>query len=106
VSQPIFDRYGFTDKHRKPELLKNRDLQASDLDERLFRLIHFQIFPVVITYSAGNFVKLLNTYSNHLAAPRDVQQAFYGEIEELIYHRYNGKVDKYFSMSLTVAEKV
>ena len=42
VSQPIYDRYDFTDKHRKPELPKNKDLKADDLDERLFRLTNFK----------------------------------------------------------------
>jgi ubiquinone/menaquinone biosynthesis C-methylase UbiE len=106
VSQSIFDRYGFTDKHRKPELPKNKDLKADDLDEKLFRLINFKRFPVVITYSAKNFVQLLGTFSNHLAATKEVRHAFFKEIENLINDEFQGKIDKHFSMSLTVAEKL
>ena len=106
ASQAIYDKYDFTDKNKKPEFEKHTDLKPTELDERLFKLTCFQTFPVVITYSATQFVKLLNTYSNHLAAPQHVQQAFYGEIESLINNRFQGKVDKHFSMSLTVAEKL
>jgi len=106
VSQPIYDRYDFTDKHRKPELPKAKDLKSDDIDESLFRLIHFQLFPVIITYSAKSFVLLLSTFSNHLAAGKEVQQSFFNEIENLINDKFQGKIDKYFSMSLTVAEKV
>ena len=106
ASQAIFDRYGFTDKHRKPGLPKNEELIARDLDEHLFKLVHFQLFPVTITYSARQFVQLLNTYSNHLSAAKEVQHEFYEAIEKLIHHSFQGKIDKHFSMSLTIAEKI
>jgi cyclopropane fatty-acyl-phospholipid synthase-like methyltransferase len=106
ASQPIYDKYDFTDKHIKPEFPRNKDLQPTEIDESLFRLKYFQSFPVVITYSTQQFVKLLNTYSNHLVASQQVQQAFYGEIEALINEEFQGKVEKHFSMALTIAEKI
>ena len=106
ASQPIYDRYDFTDKHQKPKLPGNSALKASDIDEQLFKLVHFQLFPVTVTYTARQFVRLLNTFSNHLAAPKEVQHGFYEEIETLIDSSFQGKIDKYFSMSLTVAEKI
>lgn len=106
ASQPIYDKYDFTDKHQKPKFPENKDLKASEIDENLFRLKYFQTFPMVITYSAKNFVQLLNTFSNHLAAPKEVQLAFYEEMENLIDRGFQGKVDKHFSMSLTIAEKI
>lgn len=106
ASQAIYDRYDFTDKDQKPTFLKNKELKAIDIDERLFKLTHFQVFPTTITYTATQFVKLLNTYSNHLAAPKEVQQAFYEEMATLINNEFQGKVEKWFSMSLTVAEKI
>jgi len=105
ASQAIYDRYDFTDKNQKPKFLKNTELKASEIDEHLFKLTHFQVFPTTITYSATQFVKLLNTYSNHLAAPKEIQQAFYEEMANLINNEFQGRVEKYFSMSLTVAEK-
>jgi ubiquinone/menaquinone biosynthesis C-methylase UbiE len=106
LSQPIYDRYGFTDKHRKPQLPGIKDIKPDEMDERLFRLIHFEIFPVVITYSAKNFVRLLNTYSNHLAASKEVQTAFFQKIETLIMDKFQGKIDKHFAMSLSLGQKI
>jgi SAM-dependent methyltransferase len=106
ASQPIYDHYDFTDKGQAPELPMKGDLKAYEIDKRLFKLVHFQLFPVVITYSANEFVKLLNTFSNHLAADRDVQSGFYNEIENLINNSFQGKIDRHFAMSLTVAEKI
>lgn len=106
ASQPIYDRYDFTDKHQKPKLPKNEELKPDEIDNGLFKLVHFQVFPVMITYNAKDFVKLLNTFSNHLAAPKEVQQGFYEEIESLINNSFGGKIEKHFSMSLTIAEKV
>lgn len=106
ASQGIYDHYDFTDKHQKPRLPNSEELKAIDMDERLFKLTHFQLFPVIITYSAKQFAALLNTFSNHLAAPKEVQQEFYEEIENLINNSFEGKIDKHFSMSLTIAEKI
>ncbi len=106
ASQPIYDRYDYTDKYQRPKLLRNEELKPNDVDIHLFKLIHFQLFPIVINYTAKSFVKLLNTFSNHLAADKKIQYAFYNEIENLINKEFEGKIDKHFSMSLTVAEKI
>ena len=106
TSQPIFDRYDFTDKHKKPELSRNSDLRPSEIDERLFRPLFFKTFPLVIIYNAKDYVRLLNTYSNHLVATKEVQQAFFQEMETLIHDQFGGQVEKHFSMSLTVAKRI
>ena len=106
VSQSIYDRYDFTDKDREPVLPKNKDLAPSDVDKSLFKLRHFQLFPIAITYSANSYVRLLNTYSNHLVASKEVLQAFLDEIENLINNKFEGRIEKYFSMSLSVAQKI
>jgi ubiquinone/menaquinone biosynthesis C-methylase UbiE len=105
ASQPIYDRYDYTDKHQKPKLPKNEELKPNDFDTHLFKLIHFQLFPLIVTYTANSFVKLLNTYSNHLAADKEIQHAFYKEIENLINEKFEGRIDKHFTMSLTIAKK-
>jgi ubiquinone/menaquinone biosynthesis C-methylase UbiE len=104
-SQPIYERYNFLD-NPKPKLPNKKELKASEIDERLFKLIHYQVFPIIITYTAKNFAKLLNTYSSHLKADKEIQQLFYQEIEDFINKKFNGKVDKHFAMSLTIAQKL
>lgn len=105
TSQPIYERYHFLDDP-KPRLPNIKDLKPDEMNEQLFKLIHYQLFPVVITYAAKDFVKLLNTYSIHLSAPKEVQQLFYQEIADFINEKFNGKIDKAFAMSLTIAQKV
>lgn len=105
TSQPIYDRYGYIDKLKAPKLVKNSEIKPDVFDARLFLLIHFQIFPVIVTYTANSFVKLLNTFSNHLASDKETQRAFYSEIENLINDEFGGTIDKYFTMSLTVGRK-
>jgi len=106
ASQSIYDHYDFNDKHQKPRLPNNKELKASDVDDHLFKRIHFQLFPIRITYSAIQFVELINTFSNHLAAPKKLQQDFIDEIENLINTSFHGTIDKHFSISLTVAKKI
>jgi len=104
-SQPIYERYDFLD-NPKPKLPNKKELKPSEIGEHLFKLIHYQFFPVIITYTAKNFVKLLNTYSSHLRADKKIQQMFYQEIEDFINEKFYGKIDKHFAMSLTVAQKL
>jgi SAM-dependent methyltransferase len=103
-SLPVYERYNFLDTPN-PRLPKAQNLEPSAIDERLFKLIYFELFPVVIPYTASNFVKLLNTYSNHLAADKQIQHLFYREIEDLIDEKFEGMIDKHFSMSLTIAQR-
>jgi len=106
TSQPIYDRYNFTDKNQKQSLPKPGTIKPAEIDERLFRSTHFQLFPTIITYSAKEYAKLLNTYSNHLASPKQVRDDFLNEIENLINEKFNGSIKKHFLMSLTVAQKI
>jgi ubiquinone/menaquinone biosynthesis C-methylase UbiE len=104
-SQPIYDRYGFTDKNEKPRLSRIQELKPDEINDDLFRLISFHCFPTVVKYSARNYASLLNTYSNHLSASKHVQQSFYRDIENLIEDDFSGQIDKHFAMSLTIAQK-
>lgn len=105
TSQSIYDRYNFTDTDREPSLPKAGDIKPDEMDERLFQFAYFQSFPVIITYSAKEFSKLLNTYSNHLVASKQVRDNFLSEIEDLINEKFNGSIDKHFLMSLTLGQK-
>jgi ubiquinone/menaquinone biosynthesis C-methylase UbiE len=104
-SQPIYERYNFLD-NPKPKLPNKKELKPSRLDEHLFKLIHYEFFPIIISYTAKSFVKLLNTYSSHLRANKKIQQLFYQEIESFIEDNFYGKIDKHYAMSLTIAQKL
>jgi SAM-dependent methyltransferase len=92
-------------KEGAPPLPNPNDVKPATLDENLFELVHFERFPVVVTYDAKGFAKLLNTYSPILALEDKKRADFLSDIERLIDEEFEGKVDKHFVMSLTIAKK-
>jgi SAM-dependent methyltransferase len=105
TSLPIFDRFNFVDVP-VPSLPPADSIKPTTLDGTRFRPVHFQCFRSVFNYSADDFCKLLNTYSNHLAASSDQLEGFLAEIRTLINNEFNGRIEKHFLMSLTVAQKI
>src|SRR5262249_28675648 len=95
ASQPIYKRY-FGSSDDETKLPKQSDIGATELDEKLFELVHFECFPIVITYSAAEYAKLLNTYSPNLALPTEKRKGFLQDIEALINEQFSGRVDKPF----------
>jgi SAM-dependent methyltransferase len=105
ATQPIYERY-FANATGKPPALPGPDtVKPTELDEKLFKLAHFQRFPMVVAYTAQEYAKLLNTYSPTLVLPEQKRTAFLNDIEALINDRFHGRVNKHFVMSLTVAHK-
>ncbi len=105
ATQPIYDRY-FANATGKPPALPGPDtVKPTELDEKLFKLAHFQRYPMVVAYTAQEYAKLLNTYSPTLVLPEQKRTAFLNDIEALINDRFHGCVDKHFVMSLTIAQK-
>lgn len=106
ASQPIYDKY--TPKFDPDfNLPLTKDIKPiGDLDTKLFKLVYFECFPLVVEYSAEQFAKLLGTYSFHLALPEQTREAFLGAIEQLINDEFGGKVVKHYAMSLTLAQKI
>lgn len=105
AAQPIYDRYYTNDTGKPPALPGPDTVKPTELDEKLFKFIHFQRFPMVVAYSAQGYAKLLNTYSPTLVLPEQKRTAFLNDIEALINGQFNGRVDKHFVMSLTIAQK-
>ena len=49
-------------------------------------------------------MRLINTYSNHLALPTDNRKALYHGIADLIERRYGGKLGKEYLAVLNIAQ--
>jgi SAM-dependent methyltransferase len=105
ASLPVFARFNFIDTP-EPSLPLAENIRPAAIDEKLFRLTHFQCFRVINNYTGEEFSKLLNTYSNHLAATKDHLDEFLYEIKALINREFNGSIKKHFLMSLTIAQKI
>ncbi len=101
--QPIYDAYWPRHKDPEPLPLLN-ELKPPELDERLFRSVDFQVFPVAIRYSAKGYAELLNTYSPTLALPNDKRAAFLHDIQQYIQQELGGYHTKCFGMTLAIAQ--
>lgn len=105
ASQPIYDKYWPRDDPALPIMPKVSELKPpDDLDERLFKWVHFQVFPVVINYTTKQYLDLRSTYSPTLSLPEGKRAAFLRELGELIDREFDGHRVKHFAMSLAIAQ--
>lgn len=111
ASKPIYQKY-----HGKDEPInKQGDLRLptveslkppEKLDEKLFSLESFTVFPMTLTYSSQEYVDLLSTYSPHLALPEAKRAAFLGELKTLIDKDFGGRMIKHYGMTLTIGKRI
>jgi SAM-dependent methyltransferase len=106
ASQPVYKKY--FPKSNKPNIAlpTQQEIKHGKLDEKLFELSHFQTFPLRIDYTANEYVQLINTYSPTLRLPLEKRVAFLKDIQHLIMSEFEGRLEKYSCISLTVARKV
>jgi trans-aconitate methyltransferase len=71
----------------------------------LFTSVTVRTYPWSWTYTAAEYVRLLNTYSDHLAMPADQRARLYQEITALIDRSYGGKVERPYLSLLYLAKK-
>ena len=60
-------------------------------------------YPWTQTYTTEEYLRLINTYSNLLALPKDNRKALYLGIAGLIERRYGGRVEKEYLAVLNIA---
>lgn len=105
ASQPIYDKYTPKNTDGKFKLPTIKSLKPMKIDESLFEIILFKIFPLNIRYSAEEYTNLLLTYSPTTALPTDKRNGFLNAIHDLIEKQFNGSIEKSFAMTLTIAKK-
>lgn len=106
ASQPIYKKYFPKSTNTKMGLPSQHALTTGKLDGKLFRLFHFQTFPLHIRYTAKQYAQLVNTYSPTLRLSQDKRNAFLNDVQDLIDKKFEGHLEKYFAISLTVARKL
>jgi SAM-dependent methyltransferase len=105
ASQPIYDEYtsdGDSSTYRLPRV---DDLQAAEVDARLFEQAYFNAFPKLHSFTAAEYTALLGTYSGQLAMPADKRHAFLHEIAELIDGEFGGKIHRRFANTVSIARR-
>lgn len=105
ASQAIYNRY-WPPKTDPPVLPKAHEIKPPEFDEKLFRHVYFQVFPMIVHYTADEYAELLGTYSPTLALKKSQQQAFLDEIKQLVNDQFGGTRTKHFAMSLAIAQAI
>lgn len=107
ASQPIYHTYSHNnssanDAFRLPTISA---LKAPAIDESLFDLKSFTVFPYTAAYSGQEYAGLLSTYSPTIAMPVKEREEFLRSIERLVDDEFNGSATRSFAMTLTIAKK-
>jgi hypothetical protein len=78
-------------------------LEPEPIDEEQFAQMAFGTFPQIGTYSAGDCVNLLRTYSPTLARGAAARSALLEDKRRRIEVRFAGQVCQHYAMSLQIA---
>lgn len=81
------------------------ELEAEEIDTRLFNLVYFSSFPLSVLYSANEYVELLATFSPTISMEPMKRGEFLTRIRGLIDDRFGGTISKRYAMTLTIARK-
>jgi cyclopropane fatty-acyl-phospholipid synthase-like methyltransferase len=105
ASQPIYDHYW--PPRTDPSILpKTHEIKPPEFDEKLFKPVHFQVFPMVIHYTTDEYIELLGTYSPTLALKEEQRKAFLDEIKQLVNDQFGGTRTKHLAMSLAIGRAI
>jgi len=74
-------------------------------DTGLFSSVEVRTYPWAKTYTTAEYLRLLNTYSDHLPIEEKRRRRLYGAIADLIEDRYAGKVERPYLTILYLAKK-
>jgi len=78
-----------------------QEIEESDL----FGDVLVKKYPFTVKFTSKDYVKLLNTFSDHRSLEKKQQQRLYAGIEELIDNEYGGYVDRPYLSILFMSEK-
>lgn len=104
--QPIYERYAESRDFALPypEDLRN-EVEAELTSSGLFETVVVRKYPWTETYDTERYLKLLNTFSDHIALPPERRELLLTAIGEFIESEYGGRVTKHFIVVLNLARK-
>ena len=93
-SQSLYDKYYVP-------LTTNRPTHATDFPGvEAFQAPIKRVYPWTQTYSSEQYIKLLGTYSGHIALSEENKRLLFEGITNLIETKYNGRITKYYEAVL------
>ncbi len=97
-SQSLYDKY-------YPPLTTNRPTHATNFPGvEAFQDPIKRVYPWTQTYSSEQYIKLLGTYSDHIALPDENRHCLFDGIVNLIETKYNGRITKHYEAVLDLRE--
>ena len=97
--QDLYDRY-------YPQPTGNRPTHSTNFPGvEAFQDPIKRVYPWRETYSSEQYIKLLNTYSDHIALPDKNKRLLYEGIANLIETKYSGQITKHYAAVLDFREK-
>ena len=98
-SQSLYDKY-------YAPLTTNRPTHATDFPGvEAFQDPIKRVYPWTQTYSSEQYIKLLSTYSDHIALPEKNKRLLFEGIVNLIEGKYDGQITKHYATVLDLREK-
>ena len=96
--QELYDRY-------YPPLTTNRPTHATNFPGvEAFQDPIKRVYPWKRIYSSEQYIKLLNTYSDHIALPDKNKHLLFEGIVNLIETKYDGQITKHYAAVLDLRE--
>ena len=97
--QELYDRY-------YPPLTTNRPTHATNFPGvEAFQDSIKRVYPWTQTYSSEQYIKLLMTYSDHIALPDENRHLLFEGIVNLIEAKYNGQITKHYAAVLDLRRR-
>ena len=98
-SQRLYDKY-------YSPLTENRPTHATNFPGvEAFQDPIKRVYPWTQTYSSEQYIKLLGTYSGHIALPDKNRGLLFDGIVDLIEARYGGRITKHYEAVLDLRER-
>lgn len=102
--QPIYNKYTSSSYKTEFRLERRSKLKPEEIDEVLFRLTFFNTFPLAISYTSDEYVKLLSTYSPTIAMKPAIRAKFLKAIKDKIDDNFGGEITKHYGITVTIAQ--
>ena len=97
-SQSLYDKY-------YPPLTENHPTHATNFPGvEVFQESIKCVYPWTQTYSSEQYIKLLSTYSGHIALPDENRHRLFEGIVNLIETKYDGRITKHYEAVLDLRE--
>ena len=98
-SQRLYDKY-------YPPLTTNRPTHATNFPgAEAFQDPIKRVYPWTQTYSSEQYIKLLMTYSDHIALPDKNKRLLFEGIVNLIEAKYDGQITKHYAAVLDLRRR-